>query len=94
MTEVSTAEIAGQPRTVRAARALIGWMPPDAAARVQVGNRADVPASAEIQARAQAARAVVAARPSGVDQSGVLGEAPPDLAAHIAALQAHPAGGP
>ena len=94
MTEVSTAEPGGAPRIVRPARALIGWMPIEQAERVQHGNRHDVPVSDESKARAQDARAAVAARPAGVDQTDVVRPSPPELAPHITALQQHPMAAP
>lgn len=94
MTEVSTMTPGGPPRIIRQARTLIGWMPADQAERVQHGNRNDVPVSEESRARAAAARAAVAGRQPGLDQTGVVSPAPAELAEHIAALQQHPAVAP
>jgi hypothetical protein len=69
-------------------------MPADQAERVQHGNRNDVPVSEESRARAAAARAAVAGRQPGLDQTGVVSPAPAELAEHIAALQQHPAVAP
>ena len=90
MTEVSTAEPGGQPRIVRTARSLIGWMPAEQAERVQHSNRHDVTVSEEAVNRARAAREAVAARALGVDQEGVISAAPGELDEHINALRQHP----
>ena len=72
----------------RPARALIGWMPqPEGQlllARRQI-NLADQP---EHVARAMQARAAVAARPEGLDQTQVLSDPPAELTEYIAQFRA------
>lgn len=94
MTEVSTTTPGGPPHIVRPARSLIGWMPADQAERVQHGNRQDEPVSDESREKAASARAVVAARAAGLDQTGVVSAAPKLLSEHIHGLQQHPAVAP
>src|SRR5262245_21850549 len=94
MTEVSTMTPGGQPRIIRPARSLIGWLPAEQAERVQHGNRHDVPISEESRAKASAARAAVAARKPGLDQSRVISPVPGALTEHINALKQHPAVAP
>jgi hypothetical protein len=78
--------------STHAARALIGWMSPHDAALAMAGRNTDKPPTAEMIARAARARAHVAARAPGADQSGVMTPAPAVLDAHVAALAATPAG--
>jgi len=75
----------------RPARALIGWMPPDEAHLWFTSRRKDVAPSAEEVARAQQAVATVASRSLGLDQSGIVHDAPGELDVHVKALQADPA---
>ena len=69
-------------------------MPADQAERVQHGNRQDEPVSDESREKAASARAVVAARAAGLDQTGVVSAAPKLLSEHIHGLQQHPAVAP
>lgn len=75
---------------VRPARALIGWMVPDAARNVLVGQRADGTTPMEVVAQARDARDAVARRKPGINQDGVITELPAELNPYIAGLQAHP----
>ena len=90
MTEVSTTVIDGSPRMVRAARALIGWLPPEQAHVLQQGNVLGVAPTEEIVRRAAAARDAVSARQAGVEQDDALAPAPAELDDHIAAVRARP----
>jgi hypothetical protein len=75
----------------RPARALLGWMKPQAAHTVQLGGRADVTAELGQIERAESARDTVRARATGVDQSDVVLDLPSSLNGHIAALRGHAA---
>ncbi len=77
-------------RSKRPARALLGWMAPEAAVSIQTGGPADAPAAPEQVERARAARASVASRSAGIDQSGVVGELPASVGGHLDALRALP----
>jgi hypothetical protein len=72
----------------RPARALIGWMPPDEAHLWLTSRRKDVAPSPDQVARAKRAVAAVAARSPGLDQSGIVQDAPSELEVHVKALQA------
>lgn len=83
---------AGAVRLERPARVLLGWLPPERGELFVVSNRAGVELTDEQQARVREARDAVAARPVGIDQADLVSAAPPDLAGHLARLQATPAG--
>jgi hypothetical protein len=72
----------------RPGRALIGWMPPDEAHLWLTSRRKDLTPSPDQVAWAQQAGAAVAARSPGLDQSGIVQDAPSELDIHIKALQA------
>jgi hypothetical protein len=70
----------------RPGRFLLGWMHPEIAHLVS--GRADDPALLEQdRARIEAARKIVASRPDGIDQQDLVEPMPPELDAHVAALQ-------
>ncbi len=79
-----------QRRSRRPARALLGWMAPEAAASIQTGGPADATVGAEHVERVRTAREVVAGRSAGIDQSGAVGELPASLGGHVDALRAAP----
>lgn len=74
----------------RPARALLGWMQPEEAQRIQAGQRTDINVP-EYAQRAERARMAVAARPVGLDQANLITEAPDELREYVAALQQAPA---
>jgi hypothetical protein len=76
----------------RPTRALIGWMTLDDAKLWLAGRRIDQQPREEHTQRAERARAAVASRPFGLDQSNLIGAAPENLAGHIEALRQHAAG--
>lgn len=79
-------------RAERPARALIGWMKAEDAHRVLCSSRNDVaPGASDIQ-RAQEARAGVAARDEGVDQTDLITGCPPELDEYVLALRSNPVG--
>jgi hypothetical protein len=67
-------------------------MTPEEAVLVQAGRQMNHPNTPDFEERAKEARAAVAARQAGLDQSDLLETAPSSLAPYIAQLQAHPAG--
>jgi hypothetical protein len=74
----------------RKSRTLIGWLPEQEGALWLSGRQmANAPNPAHI-ALCQAARAAVAARPIGCEQTGIFSSLPSSLDAHIANLQGHP----
>jgi len=73
----------------RPARALLGWMQRDEAIKAQAGQRADIQLP-EYEERASRARMAVAARPTGIDQTSLIREAPQELQEHIGALRQAP----
>jgi len=73
----------------RKARALIGWLSPEEGALWLAGRQMGTP-NPEHLATCQAARAAVAARPPGLDQSALFENLPAELGAHLAALSADP----
>lgn len=77
-------------RSRRPARALLGWMAPEAAASIQTGGPADASVTPEHVERARAAREAVAARSTGIDQSGAIDELPASVGGHVDALRALP----
>lgn len=78
----------------RAARALIGWMSPEAAALTMVGRQVNVAPMPEQVERARRARESVATRPVGVQQTGIIKPFPVQLSNHEAKLRGHSAAGP
>ncbi len=74
-------------RVERPARALLGWMAPDEARLTLNGRRQDIAATPEQEQRAEAARAAVGARATGLDQAGVEAPAQHELEAYTAALR-------
>ncbi len=74
----------------RRGRALIGWMTAEDATRALVGGQMDVPIELDVIRRAQSAREEVAARAEPPNQEGVIEDAPPELAAHVASLGQQP----
>ena len=81
----------GAVRLERPARVLLGWLPPERGELLMVSNRADVELTDEQRARVCQAHDAVAARPVGIDQTGLVSALPPELAGHLARLQANPA---
>jgi hypothetical protein len=71
-------------------RGLIGWMSEEEAKLSLAGRRADLKDRDEYVRRAQEARAAVARRPTGLDQSGVISAAPNELDAHVQTLRQDP----
>ncbi len=99
LTVVSAEEPPERPSSTqvrRPARALIGWMRPEAAQATLLagGTETDAVASRAALAAAARARRAVAARPEGIDQDGLVRPAPPELAGHIRELQASQAAQP
>jgi hypothetical protein len=80
-------------RTPGAARALLGWLPPERAETL-LGSQADGEGelSDAQRARISQALAAVAERPAGVDQDGLISPLPGELADHVTRLEATPAG--
>ncbi len=74
----------------RPARALIGWMNPNEARLTLAGRRAD-DHNPEHSIHVEQARAAVAARAPGLDQTDVIQDTPGELSAYVEALQHHPA---
>lgn len=75
-------------------RALIGWMSEQEAALTLASRRQDQADNEAFRMQARAAHAAVAARPTGVDQDGLVGPAPDSLASHIEQLAQQPASAP
>jgi hypothetical protein len=78
----------------RPGRALIGWLPADRGAIVLAGGRQEGALDGDLVAQANAARAVVAARPAGIDQEGMVDETHPSLPAVTQRLHQQPDTGP
>jgi hypothetical protein len=74
----------------RPARALIGWLPPDAAQAAMAGPGAKPPYGPDIEARAARAHVAVAARTPHAMAVNVISDPPRELDAHIAELRAQP----
>jgi hypothetical protein len=89
VSEVSTMVPGGQPRIIRPARALLGWLPADQGERIQHGNRQGEAIPEESKERAARARAAVAVRNQGLDQTNAVSSAPPEIVEHIQALHSH-----
>jgi hypothetical protein len=73
-------------RALRAARALIGWLPPEMAHSMLAGAQIDGIADAADVTRAKAARERAAGR-SPVDQAGIVGGPPRGINEHLAELR-------
>lgn len=73
----------------RKARALVGWLPSQEGALWLAGRQMGT-ASPEHIAVCERARAVVAARPPGVDQTRLFDPLPAEIESHIEALRADP----
>jgi hypothetical protein len=84
---IGVPETAEPHRLKRPARALLGWMPPDAAHSIQGAGPLDAGVQLAHVERARAAREAVAARSPGVDQTDIVREAPASLENHLAALR-------
>ncbi len=83
---------AGAGHLERPARVLLGWLPPERGEFILVANQAGVELTDQQRARVRQARAAVAARLIGVDQTDLVSALPPELAGHLARLQPTPAG--
>jgi len=83
---------AGAGQLERPARVLLGWLPAERGELVLVSNRAGVELTEEQRARVRQARDAVDARPIGIDQTDLVSALPPELADHLARLEATPAG--
>jgi hypothetical protein len=88
------AEALGGALLERPARALIGWMTHEEAVLSQTGRRMDAGDTTGYAERARRAREAVFARKPGIDQEGVVRDAPRDLDEHIAGLRANDAARP
>lgn len=75
------------PRLQRPARVLLGWLDDEMAAHFLSGQRRDLALSEDLKNRIETARAAVAARAPGVDQTKVVRDTPADLTEHITALR-------
>jgi hypothetical protein len=84
------ADDAAQARVERPARALIGWMDRGEALLFMTSRRADLAATPEQQALVDAARTAVVSRAAGLDQEGLIEEAPREFADHIEKLRTYP----
>jgi hypothetical protein len=80
-------ESAAPHRLKRPGRALLGWMPAEAAHSIQRPGAADAPIDPARVERARLAREAVAMRATGIDQVGVVRDPPPSLREHVAALR-------
>jgi len=89
-TQESTTPPAEFVQITRSARALLGWMQPQEAEKVQAGGRADVHKPEYVE-RAAHARSVVAARPPGVNQANLVSDPPEALQSYITSLEQNPA---
>src|SRR2546428_4220392 len=76
----------------RPARALIGWMTLEQAKLSLAGRRLDQADRPDFAERAERARLIVASRPSGVNQTGLVSPAPDILSNYIEGLRQNPAG--
>jgi hypothetical protein len=74
-------------RLQRPARTLIAWMRPEEAKAALAGPQAGPEAAVQFEQIVADARAAVAARATGIDQTGVITDAPPELADHIEQLR-------
>jgi hypothetical protein len=70
----------------RPARALIGWLPADAAHQLLVSGQDDQTVRPELVARARSAREFAAAR-TPIQQAGVIGQPPTGIGEHLALLR-------
>lgn|SRR5574341_1059050 len=78
----------------RPARALIGWMTASEAALWLSGRRSDLQNNPEYVQKANAAIRAAAARPSGLNQDGIIDANVVPISSHIEILMAHPASEP
>jgi hypothetical protein len=78
----------------RVARSLLGWMPEQEALLTLSGRNTNAKPKSEHEARARRAREIVASRPAGVDQTGVVCDAPPQLHVHIDRLREYAGAAP
>lgn len=85
----ATIAVAAPSFAKRKARALIGWLPETDGALWIAGRELQAAPDPAHIARCQQARAAVAARAAGLDQTGVFTTLPAELDAHMAALRAH-----
>lgn len=74
-----------------AARALLGWLPPEHGESL-LAKQTEYELSEGQRERVTQARAAVAARPAGIDQAGLLSPLPDELTDHVTRLDATPAG--
>ncbi|HTU76354.1 MAG TPA: hypothetical protein VMG38_22785 [Trebonia sp.] len=74
-----------------AARALLGWLPQEHAEYL-LASQADGELSGAQRGRVSQARDAIAARPSGIDQDGLISPLPGELADHATRVAATPAG--
>ena len=77
----------------RRARALIGWLPVNDGALWLAGRQLNQQPNLQHVALCEAARQVVAARPAGVDQSGVVADLPTEVKGHVDTLRQDQVGG-
>jgi hypothetical protein len=91
-TTQATVAVAAPSFSKRQARALIGWLTEQEGALWIAGRQQVRAVDPAHVATCQKARAVVAARPAGLDQTGVVTDLPAELQAHIAEVRAHPWG--
>jgi len=78
----------------RRGRALIGWMNPDEARLSLAGRKVDQRDHQEYVQRVEQARAAVASRPPGIDQTNVVSVVPDALSDHVEALRQHQSSAP
>jgi hypothetical protein len=74
----------------RGARALLGWMQPQEAEKVQAGGRTDVHKPEYVE-RAARARSIVASRVPGLNQTNLITEPGADLQSYMTRLEQNPA---
>jgi len=86
-------EAAQTAQVMRSARALIGRMRPDDAARILQSSGLDAAPEAVMET-AQRARNAAAARPAEIDQDNLITGLPAELDEHVRALQASPPAAP
>lgn len=78
-------------RLERPARILLGWLSDNEAHLMQTGRRPDVTLTPAQQAAILSARAAVAARLEGIDQTGIVTSAPATIDEHLSCLRQQPA---
>ncbi len=84
-TSVTSTQVQGDIQLLRPARALVGWMNPQDAAQWLAGPGR--PVETQHNDAVADAQAIVASRPDGFDQSNAIFDTPPELSAHVDALQ-------